>query len=67
MTYKKEIRELENKLYKLSAELIALIPENDEIIKIKKDYYKNLMFALQIIKFQEDDLISSDIMRHCNK
>lgn len=67
MTYKKEIKELENKLYKLSAELIALIPEDNEIIALKKDYYKNLMFALQIIKFQEEDLISSDIMRHCIK
>jgi hypothetical protein len=67
MTYKKEIKEIENKLYKLSAELIALIPEDNDIISLKKDYYKNLMFALHIIKYQEDELLSKDIMRHCNK
>mgnify|MGYP003330853228 CR=1 FL=1 len=31
------------RLFNLSAELILLIPEDNEIIKIKKDYYKNLM------------------------
>ncbi len=65
MDYKNEIRLIENKLYNLSAELIALLPEDDEIIKIKKEYYKNLMLALHIIRNQQNDLESSDIMRHC--
>ncbi len=65
MDYKNEIRLIENKLYNLSAELIALLPEDDEIIKIKKEYYKNLMLALHIIRNQQNDLESSDIMRYC--
>lgn len=65
MDYKNEIKLIENKLYNLSAELIALLPEDDEIIKIKKEYYKNLMLALHIIRNQQNDLESSDIMRHC--
>ncbi len=65
MDYKNEIRFIENKLYNLSAELIALLPEDDEIIKIKKEYYKNLMLALHIIRNQQNDLESSDIMRYC--
>lgn len=65
MDYKNEIRLIENKLFNLSAELIALLPEDDEIIKIKKEYYKNLMLALHIIRNQQNDLESSDIMRHC--
>ena len=40
MSYIKEIKIIEIKLLSLSAELIALIPEDNEIIKIKKDYYK---------------------------
>jgi len=65
MDYKNEIKMIENKLYNLSAELIALLPDNDEIIKIKKEYYKNLMLAIHIIRNQQNDLESSDIMRHC--
>jgi|LakMenE01Jun11ns_1017448.scaffolds.fasta_scaffold9881443_2 hypothetical protein len=66
MNYEKEIKTIENKLLVLSAELISLIPENNEIIKIKKDYYKNLTIALQIIKNQNDELNKSDIMRYCS-
>jgi len=66
MEIHKEIKMIETKLLTLSAELIALIPEDNEIIKIKKDYYKNLMIALQIIRNQQEDLESSNIMRHCN-
>jgi len=65
MEYRNEIKMIENKLLNLSAELISLLPEDNEIIKIKKDYYKNLMIALQIIRNQKDELDSSDIMRHC--
>lgn len=65
MDYKHEIRLMENKLLNLSAELISLLPEDDDIIKIKKEYYKNLMIALHIIRNQQDELTSSDIMRHC--
>jgi len=65
MDYKHEIRLIENKLLNLSAELISLLPEDDDIIKIKKEYYKNLMIALHIIRNQQDELASSDIMRHC--
>lgn len=66
MNYNREIKSIEKKLLTLSAELISLLPEDNEIIKIKKDYYKNLMIALQIIRNQQDDLEQSDIMRHCN-
>ena len=65
MEYRNEIKMIENKLLTLSAELIALLPEDNEIIKIKKEYDKNLMIALQIIRNQKDELDSSDIMRHC--
>jgi len=66
MNYNKEIKSIEKKLLTLSAELISLLPEDNEIIKIKKDYYKDLMIALKIIKNQQEDLEQSDIMRHCN-
>lgn len=66
MEIQKEIKIIEKKLLTLSVELIALLPEDNEIIKIKKDYYKNLMIALQIIRNQQEDLESSNIMRHCN-
>ena len=66
MTYENEIKNIENKLFNLSAELILLIPEDNEIIKIKKDYYKNLMIALQIIRTQSDELNKSNIMRFCH-
>ena len=65
MSYIKEIKIIESKLLSLSAELIALIPEDNEIIKIKKDYYKNLTIALQVIRNQNEDLNKCDIMRHC--
>ncbi len=65
MDYRNEIKMIENKLFNLSAELIALLPDDNEIIKIKKEYYKNLMLALHIIRNQRNDLESSDIMRHC--
>lgn len=65
MDYRNEIKVIENKLFNLSAELIALLPDDNEIIKIKKEYYKNLMLALHIIRNQQNDLESSDIMRHC--
>ena len=67
MEYKDEIKMIENKLFNLSAELIGLLPEDNEIIKIKKEYYKNLMFAVQIIRNQQNELDSSDIMRHCSR
>jgi hypothetical protein len=66
MEIQKEIKKIEFKLLNLSAELISLLPEDNEIIKIKKDYYKDLMIALKIIKNQQEDLEQSDIMRHCN-
>ena len=66
MDYKNEIKMIENKLFNLSAELISLLPDDNEIIKIKKDYYKNLTIALQIIKNQNDELNKSDIMRYCS-
>jgi len=65
MDYRNEITIIENKLFNLSSELIALLPETTEIIKIKKEYYKNLMMALHIIKNQQNDLDKSDIMRYC--
>jgi len=66
MEIQNEIKKIEFKLINLSAELISLIPEDNEIIKIKKDYYKNLTIALQIIRNQQEELEQSDIMRHCN-
>jgi len=66
MNYNKEIKLIEKKLLTLSAELISLLPEDNEIIKIKKEYYKNLMIALQIIRNKEEDLENSNIMRHCS-
>jgi len=65
MDYRNEITIIENKLFNLSSELIALLPETTEVIKIKKEYYKNLMMALHIIKSQQNDLDKSDIMRYC--
>ncbi len=66
MEFQNEIKIIEKKLMILSNELISLIPEDNEIIKIKKEYYKNLMMALNIIKNQQEDLEKSNIMRYCN-
>ncbi len=65
MSYNKDIKLIEGKLLTLGTELISMIPEDNEIIKIKKDYYKNLTIALQIIRNQTDELNKSDIMRFC--
>lgn len=75
-----EIIELEQKANNLSCNLLSSSIINDDITKIKKEYYKSLIIALNIIRKQkqefinlqlillevEDECIKKDIMRFCS-
>lgn len=67
-----EIIELEKKANNLSCNLLSSSIINDDITKIKKDYYKSLIIALNIIRKQKQELINLQILLlevedECNK
>jgi len=58
-----DINNLERKIENLSIELLSSsININNEISKIKKDCYKNLMIALKIIQKQKEEIINLKII-----
>jgi len=75
-----EIIELEQRANNLSCNLLSSSIINDDVSKIKKEYYKSLIIALNIIRKQKQDFIDlqlllleiedecnkRDIMRFCN-
>jgi hypothetical protein len=67
-----EILDLEKKANNLSCNLLSSSIINDDITKIKKDYYKSLIIALNIIRKQKQELINLQILLlevedECNK
>lgn len=68
-----EILELEQKANNISCNLLSSsVMINDDIAKIKKDYYKSLIIALNIIRKQKQDLINAqlellEVKDECNK
>ena len=68
-----EILELEQKANNISCNLLSSsFMINDDIAKIKKDYYKSLIIALNIIRKQKQDLINAqlellEVKDECNK
>ena len=68
-----EILELEQKANNISCNLLSSsVMINDDIAKIKKDYYKSLIIALNIIRKQKQDLINAqlallEVQDECNK
>ena len=52
------IKQLEEKVVTISTNLLSSsLIINDDITKIKKDYYKNLILALNIIRSQKQKII----------
>lgn len=75
-----EINSLENKIDELNSSLLtSSMNIKDDIIKLRKEYYKSLLLALRIIQKQKEEMISlkliiiekdeeinrKDIMRFC--
>ena len=63
---------MEKKANNLSCNLLSSSIINDDITKIKKDYYKSLIIALNIIRKQKQELINLQILLlevedECNK
>jgi len=68
-----EIIELENKANNISCNLLSSSSIiNDDIGKIRKEYYKSLIIALNIIRKQKQEIINLQIIileikDECNK
>lgn len=76
---KNDLNNLEEKIEELSLSLLRISIKDDEIIKMKKEYYKDLMLSLKIIQKQKEEIIElkikiielneeieiRDIMRYC--
>jgi hypothetical protein len=67
-----EIIDLEQKANNLSCNLLSSSIINDDITKIKKEYYKSLIIALNIIRKQKQDFINLQLLLleiedECNK
>ena len=75
-----EINNLENRINELNSSLLtSSMNINDDVIKLKREYYKSLLLALRIIQKQKEDIINlkliiidkdeeinrKDIMRYC--